>query len=213
MRKVPVGAYIIVSVLMILLSINNLANNSNRADAELIGSSNKESARLGVENPPPSAVETPATDPDSEVSSGGGLAGSAPNEEDVDQPSQSKWLIDVNVSDQKVRVYENDKMIKEWVVSTGSNDSTPLGRYEIQNRGEWFFSEKYQQGAMWWVSFKDWGIYLFHSVPMDRERNILTDEANKLGSPASHGCVRLEIDHAKWIYDHIPQGTEVYIHK
>jgi lipoprotein-anchoring transpeptidase ErfK/SrfK len=66
---------------------------------------------------------------------------------------------------------------------------------------------------MWWVSFKDWGVYLFHSIPMDSNKNILSDEAKKLGSPASHGCVRLNIDNAKWIYDNIPEGTPVNIYK
>lgn len=66
---------------------------------------------------------------------------------------------------------------------------------------------------MWWVSFKDWGVYLFHSVPMDRDKNVLAEEAAKLGIPASHGCIRLETDNARWIYDNIPAGTPVFIHE
>ncbi len=131
------------------------------------------------------------------------------------QPSnknnQHKYRIEVSISEQKVRIYDNDTLIKNWTVSTGENNSTPLGDFTIQNRGEWFFSEKYQEGAMWWVSFKDWGIYLFHSVPMDRNQNIIQEEADKLGSPASHGCIRLRVEHAKWIYDNIPEGTPVHI--
>lgn len=129
------------------------------------------------------------------------------------QTDQSKYLIDVSISEQKVRIYENGQKVQEWIASTGENDSTPLGNFVIQNRGEWFFSEKYQQGGKWWVSFKGWGNYLFHSIPMDREQNILADEADKIGSPASHGCVRLQEADAKWIYDHIPQGASVNIHK
>lgn len=125
----------------------------------------------------------------------------------------SRYFIDVSVAEQKVRIYDNGAIIKEWTVSTGKEGATPLGNFSIQNRGEWFFSEKYQQGAMWWVSFKDWGVYLFHSVPMDRNRNVLEEEAAKLGTPASHGCIRLEIDNARWIYDNIPAGTQVYIHE
>jgi len=125
----------------------------------------------------------------------------------------SRYRIDVSVSEQKVRIYEDDALVKEWMASTGKDGSTPLGHFKIQNRGKWFYSEKYQQGAMWWVSFKDWGVYLFHSVPMDRNRNVLEEEADKLGTPASHGCVRLETDNAKWIYDNIPAGTPVYIHE
>lgn len=210
MRKIPASVFILVAVLIILLSIDYLASNNSRADVELVGVSN---GLVGEKQPTPVAEE-PSTGTDAQVSNGEPVSPPGQqNEVDPDQPTQSKFLIDVSVTDQKVRVFENDKMIKEWVVSTGQNDSTPLGRFKIQNRGVWFFSEKYQQGAMWWVSFKDWGIYLFHSLPMDREKNILTEEANKLGSPVSHGCVRLEVDHAKWIYDNIPKGTDVYIHK
>ncbi|MFY9273327.1 MAG: L,D-transpeptidase family protein [Thermacetogeniaceae bacterium] len=125
--------------------------------------------------------------------------------------NQPNYRIEVSTSEQKVRIYDNDTLIKEWTVSTGKNNSTPLGDFTIQNRGEWFFSEKYQEGAMWWVSFKDWGIYLFHSVPMDRNKNIIQEEADKLGSPASHGCIRMRVEHAKWIYDNIPEGTPVHI--
>ncbi len=28
---------------------------------------------------------------------------------------------------------------------------------EIQNRGTWFYSQKYEQGAKYWVSFRGWG--------------------------------------------------------
>ena len=31
----------------------------------------------------------------------------------------------------------------------------------------------------------------------------------RLGINASHGCVRLAIENAKWIYDTIPRGTKV----
>ena len=30
-----------------------------------------------------------------------------------------------------------------------------------------------------------------------------------MGVPSSAGCVRLEIQNAKWIYDNIPYGTKV----
>ncbi|KUK13071.1 MAG: Uncharacterized protein XD51_0087 [Moorella sp. 60_41] len=127
-------------------------------------------------------------------------------------PSTGYW-IEVTLAEQRVRIYHDGDLIKDWPASTGTPDKpTPTGVFAIQNRGEWFFSEKYQQGGRWWVSFKDWGVYLFHSVPMDRQQNIIEAEAARLGTPASHGCVRLATENAKWIYDHIPQGTPVYIH-
>ena len=65
------------------------------------------------------------------------------------------------------------------------------------------------EGGYYWTQFQ--GNYLFHSVPFDKDKKIEAAEAAKLGTPASHGCVRLSIDDAKWIYDHIPRGTEVTI--
>ena len=32
---------------------------------------------------------------------------------------------------------------------------------------------------------------------------------DRLGMHLSHGCVRLNINNAKWIYDNIPRGTTV----
>ncbi|MDD2556412.1 MAG: L,D-transpeptidase [Syntrophaceticus sp.] len=125
--------------------------------------------------------------------------------------TEPNYSIEVSISEQKVRIFDNDTLVKDWIASTGENNSTPRGHFTIQNRGEWFFSEKYQDGAVWWVSFKEWGVYLFHSVPMDRQRNIIEEEVDKLGTPVSHGCVRLEVEDAKWIYDNIPEGTPVYI--
>jgi lipoprotein-anchoring transpeptidase ErfK/SrfK len=144
----------------------------------------------------------------------------AAKQPETEQKSQSQTLssiqpefkIDVSIDEQKVRIYRNGSPVKMFTASTGLNNSTPLGNFTIQNRGEWFFSDKYQEGAEYWVSFKDWGVYLFHTVPMDEEKAIIPDEADKMGLPASHGCIRLEIESAKWIYDHIPQGTPVYIH-
>lgn len=39
-----------------------------------------------------------------------------------------------------------------------------------------------------------------------------TKEFNKLGTTASHGCVRLSVADAKWIYDHCALGTKVTIY-
>jgi lipoprotein-anchoring transpeptidase ErfK/SrfK len=120
------------------------------------------------------------------------------------------FKIDVSIGEQKVRIYKDNDVLQEFTVSTGSDNCTPLGTFTIQTKGEWFFSEKYQQGGKWWVRFK--GDYLFHSVPMDREQNIIPEEAAKLGTPCSHGCIRLEVEDTKWIYDNIPTGTPVFIH-
>jgi lipoprotein-anchoring transpeptidase ErfK/SrfK len=130
----------------------------------------------------------------------------------VPADAQEGYYIRVLLDRQVVLVYLDGREARSMVCSAGTAAKpTPTGRFFIQNRGEFFFSEKYQQGGKWWVSFRDWGIYLFHSVPTDRNGEIIPEEATKLGQPASHGCVRLSMADARWLYDTIPEGAPVDI--
>lgn len=125
----------------------------------------------------------------------------------------SSYKIKVSNAKQTVTVYDSsNQVVKSFVCSTGldgADTETPVGTYTVAERGESFFSQTYQQGAYYWTQF--YGDYLFHSVPFDKNRQIETAEAAKLGTKASHGCVRLTIENAKWIYDNIPRGTTVVI--
>jgi hypothetical protein len=57
--------------------------------------------------------------------------------------------------------------------------------------------------------------FLFHSVYYNSYNNNMTlavGEYNKLGTTASHGCVRLTAGDAKWIYDNCKLRTKVVIY-
>ena len=58
------------------------------------------------------------------------------------------------------------------------------------------------------------GGILFHSVAGYNytSYNLPASEYNKLGQPASHGCVRLNVRDAKWIYDNCGLGMTVVIY-
>ena len=121
-------------------------------------------------------------------------------------------LIYVNLAEQITYVYEgyanNWNLVKDFSCSTGiDGEDTPTGVFTVLNRGDWFFSDSYGQGGKYWVQFL--GDYLFHSLPYDESQSEILDYT--LGTPASHGCVRLETEDAKWIYDNIEDGTKVII--
>lgn len=59
----------------------------------------------------------------------------------------------------------------------------------------------------WYTQF--YGDYLFHSVLYSKYNGRLMD--GRVGMQLSHGCVRLSIEKAKWIYDNIPTGTKVVV--
>jgi lipoprotein-anchoring transpeptidase ErfK/SrfK len=132
----------------------------------------------------------------------------------VIKPGDKLWL-DVDISDQRVYVKRGNATIYAMVISSGMEPThaTPRGTFYIEpERGDWFYSQKYQEGARYWVSFKGHGIYLFHSVVMDANQQVIESEARKLGAPASHGCLRMTVADARWIYEKIPTGTKVVIH-
>lgn len=58
------------------------------------------------------------------------------------------------------------------------------------------------------------GPYLFHSVPYytPNEADLEYSEYNKLGTPASMGCIRMAIVDVKWIYDNCALGMPVVIY-
>ncbi|MFT8315194.1 MAG: L,D-transpeptidase [Clostridium sp.] len=120
------------------------------------------------------------------------------------------YKVVVHIGSQTVDVYNNNDLIKTMVCSTGIDSApTPTGTFVTGNKGTSFFSDKYGEGGYYWTSF--WGNYLFHSVPFDKDKNIIQGEVAKLGEKASHGCVRLSVENAKWIYNNIPRNTKVYV--
>lgn len=123
----------------------------------------------------------------------------------------SKYGIVVSIDQQRVYVYDDNKLIKSMLCATGVEGSdTPTGRYKIINRAKSFFSQQYQQGGYYYLQFM--GDFLFHSVPFGPDGKIIPEEENKLGFKASHGCVRLSLDDSKWLYDTIPNQTDVVIY-
>lgn len=132
---------------------------------------------------------------------------------DLPAPAPGEVWVDVSLAEQTVRVYRERELVREMIASTGIPETpTPAGSFRLENRGEWFFSPKYRQGGWWWVSFLNRGQYLFHSVPTDADRRVIQDEAARLGTPASHGCIRLAMADAKWFFETLPEGIRVEIH-
>lgn len=137
---------------------------------------------------------------------------SAPETEKVSLWQAEKPLeIDVSLKNQRVCVLDaKGRTVQEFVCSSGEDGSeTPTGTFTITDRGTSFYNPQLKEGAYYWTRF--YGSYLFHSLPFDKNRKMKSEEAAKLGEPASHGCIRLETEDAKWIYDHIPEGTQVVI--
>lgn len=126
--------------------------------------------------------------------------------------STTPYFINVNLKNQKTYIYKGkaDKwqLIKTFSCSTGvSGEDTPSGSFTIKEKGDWFFSEEYKEGGKYWTQIT--GDILFHSVPFDKSKTTVLDYT--MNKPSSHGCIRLSIDDAKWIFSNIPRGSKVII--
>ena len=88
--------------------------------------------------------------------------------------------------------------------------STILGTYYTPARYRWLRMVGYVWGQ-WCTQIS--GNYLFHSVPNYTYSNmdLEVEEYNHLGETRSAGCVRLNCEDAKWIYDNCVLGTKVTI--
>ena len=129
-------------------------------------------------------------------------------------PISTEYAVLVDIDDQRVYVYDKQQIIRTMVCSTGiekPETETHIGKFKIQERAKWFFSKTYKQGGKFWVGYD--GDFLFHSVPAYEDKTTIPEEAAKLGTPASHGCIRLSEIDAEWFYNKIPKGSNVIIQK
>jgi lipoprotein-anchoring transpeptidase ErfK/SrfK len=124
-------------------------------------------------------------------------------------PTQTTTVVrslEVDLSDQRLYVKENDVVIDSWLISSGQPGwSTRQGNFtvnakvRVQDMGN--TEVGYLQPDVEWVMYFS-GDQAFHAVYW---RNIW-------GRPLSHGCVGMPTALAKQIYQWADVGTDVWVH-
>ena len=109
-----------------------------------------------------------------------------------------KW-IDVDLSEQRVVAYENNKAVNAFIVSTGlPNWPTVTGEFRIRLKtksqtmsgGSRVGGDYYSLPNVQWVQYF-YEEYAFHGAYWH----------NNFGRPMSHGCVNMRNEDAKWLFD------------
>jgi hypothetical protein len=118
--------------------------------------------------------------------------------------------IEVDLSQQKMKTFEDERMVNEFLISTGSGENhTPTGRFRIYNKSIMVYSNIAECWLPFWVGFTSDGLYGFHELPICEEGR---KGLEKIGEPASLGCVRLGVKDAEVFYKWVEIGTPVVIY-
>ena len=129
------------------------------------------------------------------------------------------YVLKVSVDDQRVYAYAPDRngeytdLVRTMKCSTGRKGTpTPKGTFTDTAPGaRWHFFKKFNCWAQY--AFYIQGDIMFHSVLYGQKGGKVTQSSvNHLGSRASHGCVRLSVEDAKWIWNNCPSNTRVEVY-
>ena len=137
---------------------------------------------------------------------------------DVTGITGQPYLVAVNRAMCTVTVYGKDEAgnytnpVHAFRCSVGKEGhETPIGIYTTSSRFDWCYMV---DGTWGRYAIRIDGGIMFHSVCYYSKSitDLEYDEFNKLGSPASLGCVRLNISDILWMYLNCPTGFKTVIY-
>jgi len=119
--------------------------------------------------------------------------------------------IEINIGkEQKLYYFLSDVRMGEFKISSGkSGMPTPKGNFKIDGKSLRAWSNYYGLWMPYWMSLKN-GYFGIHELP--EWPNGAKEGENHLGKPVSHGCIRLGVGPAKFLYNWAQIGTAVKIY-
>ena len=120
-------------------------------------------------------------------------------------------FVEINLSEQNLYRFDGTFLVETHKVSTGKwSMPTPEGEYSINNKDPRAYSQQYELYMPYWMAFigSEYGIHELPEWPDGTKEG-----ESHLGTPVSHGCVRLGRGDAQAVYDWVEVGTPVFIHR
>lgn len=133
-------------------------------------------------------------------------------------PPAAKWLVKYKVWSNHIKIYKNGDLVRNVPVAGNPYLSPRLP-------STCTIAQKLRVN---WDKTEVWRLDYFtrlcagrgvgtHAIPINRYDGRQSMNAADLGktpgvgSPLSHGCARMRLKDAKWIFNHVPIGTKVKI--
>ncbi|MBI3572881.1 MAG: L,D-transpeptidase family protein [Candidatus Kerfeldbacteria bacterium] len=129
-------------------------------------------------------------------------------------PAANGKRIEVSLSKQELRLFENGQLLSVHRVSTGKwSAPTPIGSFQTRNKIPVAYSRAYGLYMEWWMAITPDGKVGLHALPFWKLKNggKLYEGAAHIGTPVSHGCIRQTLADAKALFDWAPIGTPVVV--
>jgi lipoprotein-anchoring transpeptidase ErfK/SrfK len=118
------------------------------------------------------------------------------------QQSDQRWL-QVDLSSQRLIAWEGNTPVYAVIVSTGkASTPTITGVFEIQS----MHRVARMRGADYDVPDVPWTMYYYRGYAIHGAY-----WHDDFGTPVSHGCVNVAVDHAEWFFNWATVGTPVVV--
>lgn len=121
------------------------------------------------------------------------------------------------LDEQRAYIFNKSRrLIATLPVSTGTDDQTPVGTFKVYSKSaQTFFTPDPSERMRWMTRFtkgREGGAIGFHGIPYRVTKSGEIPIFTPLGQyPVSHGCIRVRVSDAKWIYDNMSLGTTVTV--
>lgn len=115
----------------------------------------------------------------------------------------------IDLKKQKLKYLVSDIVLKEFPISSGkASMKTPSGEFKIVNKSKKAWSNTYKLWMPYWLGLGN-GSFGIHELPLWPSG--YREGASHLGIPVSHGCIRLGIGPAAYLFERVGVGTKVII--
>ncbi|QQG52996.1 MAG: L,D-transpeptidase family protein [Candidatus Falkowbacteria bacterium] len=119
--------------------------------------------------------------------------------------------VEISLKKQKLVYFVSGIAWKEFTVSTGKPSMpTPTGTFTVVSRIKKAWSKTYKLWMPFWLGL-DRGSIGIHELPVWPSG--YREGENHLGKAVSHGCIRLGVGPAQYLFDRVDIGLPVFINK
>jgi lipoprotein-anchoring transpeptidase ErfK/SrfK len=121
------------------------------------------------------------------------------------------------LNEQRAYFYTSKRrLIATLPVSTGIDDQTPVGTFKVFSKSaQTFYAPNPIERMKYMTRFtkgREGGNIGFHGIPYKVTKNGDIPFYTPLGiAPVSHGCIRMRVTDARWVFDNMKLGSVVSV--